>query len=284
MNINMKRRSFLKTTAMTGAALSLGINRSLKASAELPIGIQLYTVREKSSQDFQGTLTKVAEIGYKYFEFAGYGGMEAGELNQFLGELGVQVCGTHEGYDNFLKDADKVIEFNQGIGSPYIIVPYMPQHVQQGGVNAVERFADNLNKFGYKAQQAGMQLCYHNHSFEFKKIDGERTIWDVLFSTADAGMVKAEMDVAWVYAADIDPVQLMDTWGDRVKLLHMKDLDESGTLAPVGEGVIDMPAVVEKAEQIGVEWYIVEQDRTRDNKDILDEIEISYKNMVKLLS
>ena len=282
--MTLTRRDFLKSMAATGAALSMGSLASVvKAESDLPIGIQLYTVRSKSGKDFKGTLKKVAEIGYKHFEFAGYGGMDAGELNAFMEEIGATTCGSHEGYGNFLKDADGVIEFNEAIGNPYITIPSMPGHVRKNA-DEIVRFANNLNKFGYKVRQADMQLCYHNHSFEFEKVDGDKTVWDILFETADADMVKAEVDVAWAYDAGVDPVELMDIWGDRIKLLHMKDLDDKRKLAPVGEGVIDMKAVIKKAKEIGVDWYIVEQDYTRKDKDIMDEIAISYKNLVKLLS
>ncbi|MBN1478766.1 TIM barrel protein [candidate division KSB1 bacterium] len=282
--MNVSRRDFLKGVAATGAVVSVNaFATKVSAETDLPIGIQLYTVRDKSGKDFKGTLKKVAEIGYKYFEFAGYGGLDAGELNAFLAEIGATTCGSHEGYGNFIKDIDSVIEFNQAIGNPYITIPSMPGHVRSS-IDEIKRFADNLNIIGYKVKQAGMQLCYHNHSFEFDKVDGEQTVWDVLFQATDADMVKAEMDVAWVFAADVDPLTLMQQWGDRIKLLHMKDLDANRKLAPVGEGLIDMPQVVEKAKEIGVEWYIVEQDNTRPGKDILDEIAVSYKNMVKLLS
>lgn len=282
--MNVTRRNFLKGMAATGAVLSFGEFANLaKAESELPIGIQLYTVRDLSGKDFKGTLRKVAEIGYKNFEFAGYGDMDAGALNAFMQKIGASTCGSHEAYEKFLNNVDAVIDFNQAIGNPYITVPFMSaQH--RNSVEEVKRFADNLNLFGYKVKQAGMQLCYHNHSFEFEKIDGDKTVWDVLYSTADADMVKAEVDVAWVYNAGVDPIELLDTMGDRIKLLHMKDLDKSRKLAPVGEGEINMKAVIKKAKEIGVDWYIVEQDQTRPGKDILDEIAISYKNLAKLLS
>ncbi len=282
--MNVTRRIFLKGLAATGAALSFGsLARFAKAESELPIGIQLYTVRDLSGKDFKGTLKKVADIGYKNFEFAGYGDMDAGQLNAFMQEIGASTCGSHEAYEKFLDNADAVIEFNEAIGNPYITVPFMSERHRRS-VDQVKRFAENLNLFGYKVKQAGMQLCYHNHSFEFEKIDGEQTVWDVLFSVADADIVKAEVDVAWVYNAGIDPVSFLDKMGSRIKLLHMKDLDKDKKLAPVGQGEIDMPAVIKKAKEIGVEWYIVEQDQTRKGKDILDEISISYKNLVKLLS
>ncbi len=283
--MNISRRNFIKEMAAAGALLGLaGMSKKAWAEGELPIGIQLYTVRKKTAKDFKGALKKVAGIGYKNFEFAGYGGLEAAELTAFLQEIGARTCGTHEGYEGLLKNFDRVLEFNQAIGNPYLVVPSMPGRVRQAGVDEIKRFADNLNVFGYKAKQVGIQLCYHNHSFEFQKIDGEQTIYDILFNRADVDMVKAEVDIAWVYNAGVDPVAHLDKWGDRIKLLHVKDLDANKKLAPVGEGVIDMKGVVKKAREIGVDWYIVEQDQPRKGKDIMDEIAISFKNLSALLS
>jgi sugar phosphate isomerase/epimerase len=283
----MNRRRFIQSISAAGAGAALGLTeltRNLHAGADLPIGIQLYTVRGLSQQDFKGTLRKVSEIGYKHFEFAGYGDLTANELKLFASELGVTACGTHEGFQNFETDSENVIAYNKTLGTPYVVVPSMPPDIRGGGVDEIEKFAAGLNKYGRLVKQAGMQLCYHNHSFEFEKVEDGRTVWDVLLGAADADLVKVEVDIAWAYNADIDPVELLNQWGGRVKLLHMKDLDKDRELAPVGEGEIDLEAVAAKAKQIGVDWYIVEQDRTREGKDILDEITISYKNMVQLLS
>ena len=275
---DIKRRSFVKGLTVAGAALSLGsLSSKLRAAEDLPIGIQLYTVRDKSGKDFKGTLKKVSDIGFKNFEFAGYGGLDAAELVTFIDEIGVKTCGTHEGYEGLQKNFDSIIEFNQAIGNPYLVVPSMPGRIRSGGVDEIKRFADNLNNFGFKAKQAGIQLAYHNHSFEFELIDGEQTIWDVLFNHADGDMVKAEVDIAWVYNAGVDPVALLETWGSRIKLLHMKDLDADKKLAPVGEGIIDMTAVIKKAKEIGVDWYIVEQDICQ--RDPFESLSISLRNL-----
>ncbi len=274
----LNRREFLKSAAAAGALMSLG--KMSIAESRPPIGIQLYTVRDLTREDFKGTLEKVAELGYPAFEFAGYGGMAAGEMVTFMEKLGVQVCGAHEGYNNFVDRADEVIEYNAALGNPYIVVPSMPHRVRNGSVDMVKDFADNLNRFGYKVKQAGMQLCYHNHSFEFDTVGG-KTIFDWLMRETDAEMVKAEVDVAWVVNADVDPVALMDQYPDRVAMLHMKDLSKDKQLAPVGTGIVPIKKVIKKAKKIGVKWYIVEQDRTRPGKDILNEIGISYTNLAK---
>lgn len=285
INPSISRREFGKNLAVAGAALTLGgLAAKLNAAADLPIGIQLYTVRDVLAKDFKGTLERVVKIGYKHLEFAGYGGMQAAEVDQFVKSLGATVCGTHEGYEGLVKDTAAVLAFNKTIGNKNVVVPSMPGNVRKGGVAEVEKFANMLNTFGAEAKKQGMQICYHNHSFEFEKIDGERTIFDVLFGTADADLVKSELDVAWVENAGVDTVALMKRYKGRIVSLHMKDLDSEKKLAPVGEGVIDMKKVIKAARKIGVEWYIVEQDSTRKGKDIMDEITISYNNLAKLLS
>lgn len=284
---SMNRRTFFRNVAAGSAGLTIGLSqlaRDAFSRADLPIGIQLYTVRELSRGDFEGTLRKVSEIGYKHFEYAGYGDMTAEALKSFAAGLGVTPCGTHEGFQNFEGGADKVIAFAKAVGTPYIIVPSMPGETRSGGVAAIEDFAAGLNRYGEQVKKAGMQLCYHNHSFEFEKVENGQTIWNVLFNAADPDLVKAEVDIAWVYNADLDPVEFLDEWGDRVKLLHMKDLDKERKLAPVGEGEIDFEKVVARAKRIGVDWYVVEQDQPREGKEILDEITISYRNMVQLLT
>jgi sugar phosphate isomerase/epimerase len=281
----ISRREFGRHLAAAGAALTLGgMSAKLNAARDLPIGIQLYTVRDALSKDFKGTLERVAKIGYKHLEFAGYGGMNAAELDQFVKSLGATVCGTHEGYEGLVKNTAAILAFNKTIGNKMVVVPSMPGNVSRGGVAEIEKFAQALNTFGAEAKKEGMQIGYHNHSFEFKKIDGERTIFDIIFGATDKELVKSELDVAWVAAADVDPVELMKRYKGRIVALHMKDLDKDKKLAPVGEGIIDMKSVIKTAHKIGVKWFIVEQDSTRKDKDIMDEIAISYNNLAKLLS
>jgi len=253
------------------------------AGQDLPIGIQLYTVRNLSKDDFKGTLTKVAAIGYRHFEFAGYGNLGAAELNAFLATLKATPCGSHEGFDALMNDPGKVIEFNRAIRNPFVVVPSMPPAVRKGSAADIEKFAQGLTRIGGEVKKAGMQLCYHNHSFEFEKVQG-KAIWDILMSASDPDLVKAEVDLAWAFNAGVELVPFLEKFRNRIRLLHMKDLDSGKQLCPVGTGAIDWKPVVAKAKEIGVAWYIVEQDESRKGKDILDEIAISYRNLVTLLS
>ena len=281
---NVSRRDFVG--ALTAAAAAVGFAGSPRAGEsmkDLPIGLQLYTVREQCQTDFKGTLERVVNIGYRHFEFAGYGDMKAPKMAAFLKKIGADACGSHVAFEQSEQDPETMIRYCREIGVPYVVAPSMPEDIRGGRRDQIIDFANELNGLGRQVKDAGMQLCYHNHWFEFEEVDG-KTIYEILFTAADPDLVKAEMDIAWVFKAKVDPVALMDRWGDRVRLLHMKDLDAEGQLAPVGAGLIDMAAVVAKAKQIGIDWYIVEQDRPREGKDIFDEITLSYRNMVRLLS
>jgi sugar phosphate isomerase/epimerase len=293
---DVNRREFVGKITVAAAAFGLGgcasgpesgseaVESMSQSEKDLPIGLQLYTVRDAAEKDFKGTLERVRKIGYRHFEFAGYGGLAAADLAVFLKQIDADAIGTHVGFESSEQDPVAMLSYCREIGVPYVVAPSMPEDLRSGTREQIVQFAHELSDLGQKVKDSGMQLCYHNHSFEFEnKVDGE-TIYDVIFSTADPDLVKAEVDIAWVHHAKVDPVELLDKWGDRIRLLHMKDWDGDGNLAPVGTGVIDWPSVVAKAKQINVDWYIVEQDQPRPDKDIFDEITLSHRNMVQLLS
>lgn len=285
----LDRRSFLGTTAAftaAGAVSALTGMHSVYAASKsknLPVGLQLYTLRDIMQKDFTGTLKKVAEIGYDAVEFAGYGGMNAKDLKKLLDDLGLIVSGTHEGFENMEKNPDATIEFNAAIGCPNIVCPAMPGEWRNKGGDGFRTFGERLTAMGKKVKAAGMQFVYHNHNFEFEK-DGDTFLIDRLLETADPGVVKLEVDVYWVKYAGVDPVQFISSHASRCGMIHMKDMadDSDRSFAPVGTGVIDLQGIVKAAKAAGVKWFVVEQDRTKQPP--LEAVTISLKNMRKLLS
>ena len=283
MSSSITRRGFLKNAGLLGATMSLAGLARCKSAAKTPVALQLYTVRDLAREDWQGTVEKVAEIGYDAVEFAGYGGLSAKEVRKILDDTGLLVAGTHEGFNAMANQTDERIEYNLGIGNKNIVVPSMPREWREEGADKIKAFAEELNKIGEKVKAAGMQLFYHNHSFEFEtKFDG-KTLYELLFSTAEPELVKAEVDVAWVKRGGYEPSEIIRTWKDRVRMLHMKDakIGEEYKLTPVGLGDIDMQAIIQAAREVGVEWFIVEQDRTE--RPVLEAIQISLENMRRLL-
>jgi sugar phosphate isomerase/epimerase len=286
-NQSISRREFAKGIVSAGAALGLGslvINGCAKpvAPKETPVGIQLYTVRDLLQADFTGTLRQVAAIGYKAFEFAGWGDLKAAELKSLLAELGVQCCGAHIGIEQLDANLNGTLEYNLELGNKNIVCPYMPNTYQDQKVDGFKAFAEKLNLYGESIKKAGMQLAYHNHSFEFEKV-ADKYLYDYLLEGTQPDLVKLEADLYWVKRAGIEPIDFMKTYSSRLAMLHMKDManDAEQSFAPVGTGTMDFPPIILAAREIGVEWFIVEQDRCTGSP--LEAITTSLTNMKTLL-
>jgi sugar phosphate isomerase/epimerase len=246
------------------------------------VALQLYTVRDLSAKDFAGTLKKVAEIGYDAVEFASYGGMSSADLKKLLGELKLQVAGSHESIDRLQKELEAAIAYNREIGNRFVVCPYMSEQWTSRGSAGYKEYARLLEKAGEKIKQAGMQLCYHNHDFEFKQ-EGGKYLLEFLLEACGADLVKLEVDAYWVKKAGVDPVAFLQKYAGRCRLIHMKDMtaDAKQDFAPVGTGSMDFKAIIPAARKAGVEWFIVEQDSA--NQPVLEAIAISLKNMRGLL-
>lgn len=275
----INRRKF--NMALLSSAAAAGMSKTLFAAPRLPIGIQLYTVRELAGEDFKGTLKKVREVGYEAFEFAGFGGMNAGEVGSFMKGISAYTCGSHEGFEGLENDLEGRIAFNEAIGNPVMVVPSMPGEYREGTAEKVIEFAGKLNAMGTKVKAAGMKFCYHNHSFEFEK-KGGKTVYDLIFENSDPETVQIEMDLAWVVDARVDPLKLMDQYRGRIPVLHCKDITADGTLVPVGKGIVPFREIIAEAKKMGVDWYVVEQDRAV--LPILEAIAVSHRNLSEMLS
>ncbi|WP_340008786.1 sugar phosphate isomerase/epimerase [Paenibacillus sp. FSL K6-0276] len=227
----------------------------------LKIGLQLYTLREELEQDFEGTLRKVAALGYKGVEFFHFFGRTASEVKQLLNELELVALGAHRPYDALLNDTEAEISYNLEIGNPNLIVPYLSEEQRN-----YEEIAVNLKIIGEKCKAGGAVLLYHNHDFELtdKYGDSDRTAFDGLFEEVPADLLQVEMDTCWVHHAGYDPVEYIHKYAGRLPIIHLKDLKkhEDGTPETVvlGEGEVNLTAILDAAVQANVEWAVVEQD------------------------
>ena len=228
------------------------------------ISLQLYTVREETARDMPDTLRKVAEIGYPAVEFAGYGGLTPQEVKTILDDLGLRASGAHVPLDSWETNPEAVIAGMHTLDCVHAIVPMVPRE-QRGEEASVARLAENLNRWGEMCRQDGVILSYHNHDFEFAPL-AETTMWEVLVRETDPELVHLELDLYWIKYAGTDPEAVLRDVGDRVSLLHLKDMAPDDTLSdlPVGEGTMPWTILLEAAEAAGVEWYIAEQDNPRD--------------------
>lgn len=256
-------------------------------------GLALYTVRENMGEDAKATLQKVADAGYAYIEAAGYAdgkfyGMEPQEFKSYLESLGLTPVSTHMGGVT-LENADQQIADTKAAGFEYFTIPvppmgmftFDPENRTMGMKGTMEDFAEILTTIGKKCEAAGLKLLYHNHDFEYKdNEDGIKPIVYLLENT-DPKYVNFQMDLYWVTRAEADPVSYFEKYPGRFKLWHVKDMDEEGKFAPVGDGTIDFKRILDKKDTSGMEKYFVEQDMTWDKKP-LEVIKISHKGLKEI--
>ena len=265
----MERRSFLGTVTAAGIMakrLSWAAERKIEK-----VGVQLYTVRDQMKADFAGTIEKVAKIGYREVEFAGYFDNPPKEVKGLLDKNGLTAPSAHIDFEHITTKLPEVIEAAKVVGHQYIVCPWMPEELR-GDAEGWKRVAQSLNKAGADIKKAEMQLAYHNHNFEFKDFNGKLG-YDILLEEADPNLVKMEMDLYWTTKAGADPLKYFAKHPRRFPLVHVKDMDKSGDFAEVGSGTIDWKPIFAKSQQAGIKHYFVEQDQS---KDPLASIKASY--------
>ncbi|HKF02314.1 MAG TPA: TIM barrel protein [Candidatus Sulfotelmatobacter sp.] len=289
----MNRRNFLKI-AGTATAASLFTPRFSWAAGEHKIkkvGVQLYTVRDLMKDDFEGTIAKVAQVGYKEVEFAGYFGRTADQVRAVLEKNGLKAPSTHVQYDELDDKFPSVIDFSKAIGLEYIICPWIPEELRKNP-DIWKQASEKFNKAGEQAKAAGMQFGYHNHWFEFLPTDGKMP-YDELLKLCDPNLVKMEMDLCWTTAAGADPVKYFNEYPGRFPLVHVKDLKtkpkvttggaqnfgDTVDLTEVGSGTIDWKRIFAQSDKAGIKHYIVEHDHP---KQPIASITQSYSYLSKL--
>ena len=248
----------------------------------IPISVQLYTVRDLTAKDFAGTVKKIAGIGYRSVELAGYGNLKtAAEAKKALDDAGLKVDGTHASIESLENELPRVLDDAEAVGTTLIICPWMPE-ARRKDAAGWKQVAAALNKAGRACHERGIDFAYHNHAFEFDKFDG-KTGLDILFDNSEAHLVKAEIDVYWVKHGGEDPVERINKLGDRVVALHLKDMaaGEDRRFAEVGTGVLDFKPILAAAAKLRVRYGAVEQDSTY-GKDPLEAIRTSFQNLQKL--
>jgi len=231
----------------------------------ISVGLQLYTLRDLMEQDFAGTLREVAKIGYEGVEFYNYGGFSAEQLKALLQELGLKAIGTHIQLVDLKDNLEREIDYLKTIGAKYAICPWLPEDVRDAE-SWVGHF-EALSVAGQKCNEAGIELLYHNHEFEFEtKING-KPVFEVLFETLPAHIIKPEIDLGWVQYSGIDPIGYIKKYQEKLPLIHLKDYLETKRnpdllidTVELGEGSLPILDIVSELSKTEVEWIIVEQD------------------------
>lgn len=227
------------------------------------IGLQLYTLRDETAVDFEGTLRKVAAMGYEGVEFAGYGDIKAEAMRDLLQELNLKAIGSHIGLHLLEGNLEAEIAYLQTIGAKYAICPWLP--VDSRDSDAFRQHITNFEQYGKRFSEAGIQFAYHNHDFEFAvKIDGQ-IVFDAMYERIDPKYLQVEMDIGWVQYSGVDPLAYIAKYAGRLPLLHLKDFLKGETgkqidTVELGRGDLPLLPIIDAAANASVEWLIVEQD------------------------
>jgi len=240
-------------------------------TAELPIAVQMYTLRDHGTLDEQ--LAAVQAAGVTAVETVGMQDSTAEELKAALDAHGIQAISTHAQLADLRADADAVIAFNKAIGNSIITVPFLAEEDRPTDAAGWTALGEELAQLSETLQAEDMTLAYHNHAFEMEEFDG-RTALEVMMDAAGEDVL-AELDLAWVARGGLDPVEYLGRFDGRVFAIHAKDNapegeaeDERGFKA-LGEGTLDWTAILPAAEEAGAQWYIIEHDQPLDAAEVV---------------
>lgn len=268
---------------------------------KFPIGLQLYSVREDMEKDYKETLKKIKDMGYDGVEFAGLYGCTPKQMKEELKNLGLIAVSAHVPFLDMLEDPEGVMGIYKEIGCPYIAIPYLTEEYRPG-TQGFEKTIEGAKLLGETAKKLGMQLLYHNHDFEFVKIDGTYAL-DILYDTVPQDLLQTELDTCWVNVGGENPSDYVRKYAGRAPIVHLKDFageksdhmyeligikeekkeeEQKFEFRPVGYGKQDFKSVLEAAEDAGAKWVIVEQDQPSMGKTPLECAKMSIQYLRKI--
>ncbi len=245
----------------------------------LPVAVQLYSVRDDMKEDMRATLEKVKAMGYDGVEFAGLFGKSGEEIRDLCQEVGLTPISAHVPYVDMVADPE-LLKTYATIGCKFVVVPYLKEE-HRPGTEGFAEVIENVKKLGAVANELGMTLLYHNHDFEFIKLDGKYAL-DILYEEVSADLLKTELDTCWVNVGGEVPADYIRKYAGRCPVVHLKDFygeksedmyeligiqanapkrPSNFEFRPVGSGIQDFPAILKAAEESGATWVVVEQDK-----------------------
>lgn len=249
---------------------------------KFPIALQLYSIRDDLEKDFEGALQKVKDLGYDGVEFAGLYGRTPEEIKTLLKKIGLTALSAHVPFADLMDAPEKTLQDYADIGCEYVAIPYlMPEY--RPGSEKFSEVIEGAKMLGKIANRLHLTLLYHNHDFEFQKLDGKYAL-DILYTEVGADLLQTELDTCWVNIGGENPADYIRKYSGRTPVVHLKDFYMPGKkpdkmyeligvtddqkaeegpafeFRPVGSGMQNFPAILAAAEESGAKWVVVEQD------------------------
>lgn len=227
------------------------------------IGVQLYTVRKELEQDFEATLRKIAEIGYDEVEFAGLFGRNPNDVRKLVKKHGMKIAASHINWETLKNDPEAAINETKSLGAKYMVLAWFPPE-QRETLDQWKDWIKVINRVAKMSDEKGIGFLYHNHDFEFKKIDGVEP-FDLLLENLDRRYVAFELDLYWLKLAGRDPEPLFAKYPKGFPFSHVKDMSKTETaMVDVGDGRIDFAKIFAQSERSGMQRFMVEHDDTKE--------------------
>lgn len=274
-------------------AASLAVSSPLAAQSRrplytFPLGVEAYTYRNWFPKDVVATLDTIKKLGFTEMEGGVPRGMTAEAFKKLLDERGIRLSATGASYEQIVKDPLEVVNRAKELGASYVMVAWIPHQKGQFSLDNAQKAVADFNRVGKVLAENGITFCYHTHGFEFQPYQ-DGTLFDYIVQHTNPAHVSFEMDILWVTHGGGDPVKLLNKYGSRWKLMHLKDLkkgvkgDFSGGTPPendvvLGQGQIDMPGVLKAARKAGIRHYFIEDES--NHEDVQVPASIAYLKQV----
>ena len=282
----ISRRAFIKTTSLASlSAFTFPSTLSALEGQEKNIGLQLYTLRDQVSKDLRGTLEKVAAIGYRSLEAAGYEngrfyGHSPAELASMAADLGMEFISSHAMVSE--ETASKALDAHAALGVKYIVYPVLPSQ-ERNEADHYKAAAAFLNEMGIFFKMANIGVGYHNHDFEFQKF-GKETGYDILLDETQGDLVSFQLDIYWMCKAGHDPIKYFRKHPGRFETWHVKDMayGKDQGFTEVGSGQLPYQKYFNYRGSAGMHHFFVEQDQC--DGDPMESVTKSFNHISKKLS
>ena len=234
-----------------------------------PLGVQTYTFRRSISTDPVKVLDTIKMLGFTEIE-GGSGRMHPSEFKKLCDERGISIPSTGAGYEDLVNKIDSVVWRAKMLGAKYIMCAWIPHQNNVLTFDNAKKAVEDFNKAGKILKENGLTFCYHAHGYEFQPYE-DGTLLDYLIKNTNPEYVSFEMDIMWIYFGGGDPAALLKKYGDRWKLMHVKDMKKGtkrdltgGTSqendVAVGTGELDIPAIMKAAKKVGIKHYFIEDE------------------------
>ncbi|MDR1629629.1 MAG: sugar phosphate isomerase/epimerase [Oscillospiraceae bacterium] len=247
---------------------------------DIKVGVQLYTLRDliRTYEDTNATFQFLKDLGCDVVQISGIGPLTPEEKAELVDKYGFDVCVTHTGFDRMRTDVDAVIDEHKMIHCDCLGVGSMPGEFRND-LDGVRKFVEEANRVGARMKERGCRFAYHNHAFEYEKIDGDRTIMDILLEETDPETFFFVPDIAWMHIAGMDPVECLTRMKGRVKVAHFKDYkitDDERSFTELGNGLMDLEGIWQACVDLGIPYVVYEQDSGFDDPKVSTEISFNY--------